>query len=106
MCNNLNEKLPEVYQQWALADMPDEVLDRIEKNNVPGWQIVHRVHQAREHARLYMLSPLAPAMVDDLGWNAIRNPDEISHLIEQYKSALLIHHADRIDFQGESEQAN
>jgi hypothetical protein len=98
LCNQLDMKPPEVYQQWALADMPDDVLDQIRKNDVPGWQVVHRVQQGRDHARLYMLSELPPAMIDDLGWAAI-SEDEIVRLVQKTDNTLIIHHADRVRVQ-------
>ncbi len=94
LCADVQPELPPALQQWAASGLQDELLEEMRRADFPGWNIAVTLSAAREHARLYLLSNLAPTTVEDLGWTPLNSREEITRLLEQSDTACLLHNAD------------
>lgn len=94
LCADVQSELPPALQQWAASGLQDELLEEMRRADFPGWNIAVTLSAAREHARLYLLSNLAPTTVEDLGWTPLNSREEITRLLEQSDTACLLHNAD------------
>ncbi|MGC4001917.1 MAG: lactate racemase domain-containing protein [Pirellulales bacterium] len=96
ICADLDPELPEALRSWAASSWLDEVLDELRTAEIPGWRTVVELAAARDHARIYLVSNLPSAAVEDLGFAPIATTEELARVLGDGRDALIVPNADRM----------
>ena len=93
VCCDLDAPPGPAVQQMASRHTRAAVLRKIEKERPRDALPAAELARALEHGPVYLLSRLAPSLVEDLDVTPIANADELARLTRQHKTCTLLSNA-------------
>lgn len=90
LCTDLEVRPGPAMQQLAAADDVDRALREIGKQRLADAVPTAELARALEHVKVYLLSRLDEAVVEDLGIAPVTAAEQISRLAERHSSCILL----------------
>ena len=93
VCSNLTAQPGPAIQRLAGSQSPAATLRRIHKERLEDALQATQLVEALQRARVYLLSGLAPSLLEDLDIAPIAKTAELARLVARHKSSILLANA-------------
>jgi nickel-dependent lactate racemase len=93
VCTDLKEAVGPAMRYLAVTESPETALREIVRERPTDALAASQLIEAVSSGRIYLLSGLTPAAVEDLGLTPIDGPEQLTRLVEQHPNCVLLANA-------------
>ena len=93
LCTELEAELGPALQALRGADHPGVVLRHVTHDRPDDTLIAVQLAHALDRGRVYLLSGLAPSVVEDLGLAPIERPEQVARVVAHYPTCIVMANA-------------